>query len=294
MAAGMGSRYGGLKQVDPVGPSGETLLDYSIYDAMRAGFDRVVFVIRKDIEAAFRPVAAPYEQRLTVAFAFQERDVGTGGFAIPANRVKPWGTAHAVLSASDAVREPFGVINADDFYGASAFATLARFLTHPAPASPVDDYAMVAYRLDATLSDHGTVARGICSSRAGLLETIEEVTNIERVGTSIVARGDHGVRTFSGNEPVSLNIWGFTPSLFAHLRERFARFLKERGADPKAEFFIPSVVAELIAEERARVHVLRSEGSWFGITYREDRPLVSEAIRRLVQAGEYPVRLWSL
>lgn len=292
MAAGIGSRYGGLKQVDPVGPNGETLLDYSIFDALRSGFERVVFVIRKEIEAAFGPVAAPYEARLELGFAFQEPEVGSEGFVIPAARAKPWGTGHAVLAAGGLVTAPFAVINADDFYGASAFDALAGFLRQRRGASPVDDYAMVAHRLGSTLSDHGPVARGVCRTRDGLLEGIEEVTGIERSADRIVAPAGSGVRSFTGDEPVSLNTWAFTPSVFAHLRRRFGRFLRERGHDPDAEFYLPAAVAELIDEGRARVHVLRCEAAWFGVTYREDRPGVARSISRLVAEGEYPSPLW--
>lgn len=290
MAAGMGSRYGGLKQVEPIGPDGETLLDYSLFDALRAGFDRLVFVIRRDIEEAFAPIAARYASRVSVELAFQELDVGVGDHRVVAGRTKPWGTGQAVLAAAPLVDGPFGAVNADDFYGAGAFRSLAAFLATARPTGPVNDYAMVAYRLGATLSEHGTVARGVCKTKGDLLVGIEEVTSI--------GKGRRGIETpagrrFTGDEPVSLNVWGFDPTIFHHLQAKFSAFLAASGADPKAEFFLPSVVAALINEDGARVHVLRSEGSWFGVTYREDKDAVARSIGAMVGAGAYPTPLWS-
>jgi UTP-glucose-1-phosphate uridylyltransferase len=289
MAAGMGSRYGGLKQVEPVGPKGETLLDYSLFDARLAGFKRVVFVIRKDIAEAFRPVAAPYASRMSVSFAYQERDVATGSFAIPADRTRPWGTGHAVLAAESAVEGPFGVINADDFYGADAFRALAAFLPKQQPTDGLDDYAMVAYRLGATLSPNGTVARGVCRATNGLLEDVEEVTGIGNGPDGITAPGG---RRFTGDEPVSLNVWGFGPTIFPRLRAQFSEFLAAHGTDLKSEFFLPSAVTSLIDHKIARVHVLPSQGEWFGVTYKEDREVVAGNIAALVESGYYPTPLW--
>lgn len=289
MAAGMGSRYGGLKQVEPIGPSGETLLDYSVFDAARAGFEKVVFVIRRNLEEAFRRLAAPYASRLGVDFAFQELDVGVGAYPVPHGRTKPWGTGHAVLAAEPAVESPFGVINADDFYGAGAFRALADFLAVPRPPTRIEEYAMVAYRLGSTLSEHGLVARGVCETRDGLLVGVEEVTSISRGAGGIAAAGG---RRFTGEEPVSLNVWGFTPAIFPRLRSRFAGFLAERGSDPEAEFFLPSAVTALIDAGIARVHVLTTDGSWFGVTYRDDREAVGRSIASLVAAGSYPTPLW--
>jgi hypothetical protein len=285
MAAGMGSRYGGLKQIEAVGPGGETLLDFSVYDALRAGFGRVVFVIRRDIEAAFRQaVAGRYEGSVEVALAFQELDMVPAGFVAPPGRSKPWGTAHAVLAAEGAVATPFAVINADDFYGAASFRALGDFLRVEASD---DTGAMVGFRLAETLSEHGQVARGICRARADLLESVEEVTSIERAGNGSILAGG---RRFTGDEPTSMNMWGFAPGLFAELRPRF---LERAGGDVKAEFYIPSVVGDLVGEGRLRVRILPTSSPWFGVTYREDRPRVAAALRELVARGEYPERLWA-
>ena len=286
LAAGMGSRYGGLKQIDPVGPSGETLLDYGVYDAHRAGFDRVVFVIRRDFEEVFREkVAAKYERRMDVGLAFQSLDDLPGPFrdAVPAGREKPWGTGHAVWCARAAVTENFAVINADDFYGADAFAKLGGFLREkrPEPAP----FCLVGFRLADTLSEHGTVSRGICAAEGGWLKSVVEQTAIQpsEVGPS---------RKFSGGETVSMNCWGFTPALFPLLEERLRAFLAARGREPKAELYLPGSVSELVEAGRARVAVLTAAGSWFGVTYKEDRPRVAAALAALVQQGAYPARLF--
>lgn len=280
MAAGLGSRYGGLKQLDPVGPTGETMIDYSIFDAIRAGFSKVVFVIRKDIEAAFRQtVGARFSSRIVVDYVFQESGP---------NRTRPWGTAHAVLVAADAIQTPFAVINADDFYGAKSFRLLAEHF-----ASGTPDYAMVAFRLRNTLSPFGTVSRGLCELDAhGYLRTIRELTRI-------VADGEHASDTdpdgnltlLTGNELVSMNIWGFTPAIFPALREYFAHFVIEHRNDPTAEAFLPSFVDAQINAGSARVRVLQTSDPWFGVTYRDDLPRVAASIRALIAAGEYPGRL---
>jgi Nucleotidyl transferase len=291
MAAGMGSRYGGLKQIDPVGPNGETIIDYSIYDAMRAGFGKLVFVIRKDIEKPFREtVGARFERRIPVEYVFQELGNIPAPFTVPAGRTKPWGTTQAVLAAEGVIDEPFAVINADDFYGAESYRLLAEHLQ-----SGSQDYAMAGFILRNTLSDFGSVARGICRVNAhGYLEGVEELTSIERDGSGAKNTAPDGtVRSLSGDEPVSMNYWGFTPQVFAQFQDLFRRFLERNATDLKAECYVPMVVNELVAAGDARVKVLRSRDPWFGVTYREDRPRVIESIRRLIDAGSYPGSLWA-
>lgn len=280
MAAGLGSRYGGLKQLDPVGPCGETIVDYSIFDAIRAGFAKVIFVIRKDIEAAFRKsVGVRFASRIAVEYAFQESNPG---------RTKPWGTAHAVVVAADAIQTPFAVINADDFYGAQSFRLLAQHFAYGTP-----DYAMVAFPLRNTLSPFGTVSRGICEVDVhGCLQTIQELTRIATDGDHARNIDPEGkVTLLTGDELVSMNIWGFTPAIFPELREYFARFVREHADDTTAEAFLPSFVDEQISVGRAHVRVLQTTEPWFGITYREDLPRVAASIRALIEAGVYPERL---
>lgn len=287
----MGSRYGGLKQIDPVGPAGETIIDYSIYDALRAGFGKLVFIIRKDIEEAFREtVGSRFEKRVAVEYVFQSLEDIPPRFSVPTGRTKPWGTTQAILLAENAIHEPFAAINADDFYGAQSYRELAGHLN-----SGSHDYAMVGFVLRNTLSDFGSVARGVCQvSGDGYLESIIEMTKIERDGNggrNTDAAGN--VTKLSGDEPVSMNYWGFTPQIFPQLREDFDKFLAQSGADLKAECYIPNTVGELVKAGKARVKVLHSNDSWFGVTYREDRPRVVESIRKLVAGGQYPERLWS-
>ena len=291
LAAGMGSRYGGLKQIDPVGPGGETIIDYSIYDALRAGFGKLVFVIRKDIEDAFREtVGSRFEDRIAVDYVFQSLEAVPPPFTVPAGRTKPWGTTQAILLAEDAIQEPFAAINADDFYGEQSYRELAGHLT-----SGSSDYAMVGFILRNTLSDFGSVARGVCRvSPDGDLESIVELTKIEREGNGARDTDAQGnVTNLSGDEPVSMNMWAFTPAVFDQLRERFERFLEASGADLKAECYIPATVGELVRDGEARVKVLRTADSWFGVTYREDRPRVMESVRTLIARGVYPEKLWS-
>lgn len=294
LAAGIGSRYGGLKQMDPVGPSGEFIIDYSIFDALRAGFSRVVFVIRRDIEEAFRAtIGSRVERHATVSYARQELADLPPGFALPPERKKPWGTGQAVLAAARDVRGPFGVINADDFYGRSSYAVLSRFLRETA-----DDgarYAMVGFILRNTVSDHGHVARGICQvSPAGLLSTVVERTRIEKRGAAARFLDDAGQwQPLTGDELVSMNMWGFKPSLFDVLRREFPAFLQERGADPKAEFFVPTVVNGMIGRGAATTAVLTTPESWCGVTYPEEKECVAKRIRELVASGVYPPRLWA-
>jgi UTP-glucose-1-phosphate uridylyltransferase len=288
LAAGMGSRYGGLKQLDPVGLGGETIIDYSVHDAMRAGFNQLVFVIRRDMEQTFREtIGHRFEQRMTVKYVFQELDCLPPGEVVPSNRRKPWGTGHAILMAAAAIQEPFGVINADDFYGAQSFQLLAA---HLKPGNP--NYAMVGFVLRNTLSEFGSVARGVCQLTDGRLDGVREIVGIEKHGAA--ARYKNGTGEFhslTGDETVSMNMWGFNPGIFDHLRQHFREFLKVRGADEQAEFYIPSVVNSLIGSREKRVDVLPTRSAWFGVTYREDRPLVIEGINQLVRNGEYPERL---
>jgi hypothetical protein len=294
LAAGMGSRYGGLKQIDPVGPGGETVLDYAVFDALRAGFTRMVFVIRRDFEALFREqIGARYAGRAQVDYVFQSLDALPAGFTPPAGREKPWGTGHAVWCARDALADNFAVINADDFYGADSFAQLARFLgsagrgdASAAPGAPAR-FAMVGFRLANTLSEHGTVSRGVCTTdAAGGLQSIVEQPGIaaEDVGAG---------RKYAGDTVVSMNCWGFTPALCAGLDVQFREFLAARGGEAKSEFYLPAAVSTMIARGEATVRVLPTESTWFGVTYREDKPRVAAAIAELVRAGRYPARLWA-
>lgn len=287
LAAGMGSRYGGLKQIDAVGPSGETILDYSIYDALSSGFKKIVFVIRRDIEAEFKEtVGARYETLAEVDYVFQELDTLPEGFSPPDGRTKPWGTGHAILVAQNAVKRPFGVINADDFYGHDAYEQLSGFLSQ---ALPSNLHAMVGYKMRNTLSEHGTVSRGVCSSnQEGFLETVEEVTAISKVGQHARA----GEQEFSGDETVSMNLWGFQLGIFEALQKQFEAFLREHGHEQKSEFYIPFVVDAEIRAERAKVALLETDSRWTGITYREDKANVKAFVRKLVEQGSYPENLF--
>ena len=295
LAAGMGSRYGGLKQVDPVGPSGETIMDYSVFDAIRAGFNRVVFVIRRDFEDVFRQtIGAKYKDAVAIDYAFQSMDDLPAGCPLPSDRAKPWGTAHAIFSARHIVDAPFAAMNADDFYGRDAFRTLANFLNTPQSPSARLRFAMVGYRLSQTLSENGTVARGVCKVTAdGLLETVTELTHLVRVSEGVENREKLDAPTLlTGAERVSLNAWGFTPRLFDLLAERFPKWLAANAANPKAEWYIPFAVDELIREKLVDVEVLPTENPWFGVTYRDDKPGVVAAIQALVDSGAYPKNLF--
>ena len=279
----MGSRYGGLKQIDPIGPSGETVLDYAVFDAICAGFTRVVFVIRRDFEALFREkIGARYAGRAQVDYVFQSLDALPAGFAPPVGREKPWGTGHAVWCARDAIHDNFAVINADDFYGADSFAQLANFLR----TARGGEFAMVGFRLANTLSEHGTVARGVTT--AGPDDALVSIVEQTGIAATDVGPG----QKYSGAEIVSMNCWGFTPALFAGLEEQFREFLAARGAEPKSEFYLPAAVSTMIARGQARARVLPTDSAWFGITYREDKARTEDAIEELVQAGIYPTRLW--
>jgi len=295
LAAGMGSRYGGLKQVDPVGPSGETLMDYSVFDAVRAGFDRVVFVIRRDFEEVFRTaIGSKYAGAVAVDYAFQDIHDLPPGFGAPPGRAKPWGTAHAIRAARGVVTAPFAAINADDFYGRDAFRRLGVFLRAPRAADAKPRFAMVGYRLDQTLSGHGSVARGVCKVGAeGLLAAVTEMTKLVRVPGGAENREDPGQPlALTGSERVSMNLWGFTPALFAALEKRFPAWLEAHAQDPKAEWYIPFVVDELVRGREVEVEVLPTESAWFGVAYREDKPAVVAAVQELVAKGEYPQKLW--
>ena len=289
----MGSRYGGLKQVDPVGPSGETILDYAVFDAIREGFGRVVFVIRAEFEEAFRTqVAAKYDGRIRVDFVFQALDALPPGFTVPEGREKPWGTGHAVWCARDAITEPFAVIGADDFFGRDAFKQLAAFLrgdggvVDEEEAAP--NFAMIGYRLANTLSENGAVSRGVCATGGdGYLEKVVEHTGIRREEVGV----DAG-KKYTGEETVSMNCWAFTPAFFTGLNEQFEAFLEARGAELKSEFYLPEAVSEQVAQGLVMVEVRTTSASWFGVTYREDKPRVQAALAKLVAQGEYPARLF--
>ena len=295
MAAGMGSRYGGLKQIDPVGPSGEIIIDYSIHDAIEAGFEKVVFIIRPEIEDAFREkVGDSLDGRIETAYAFQTLDALPAGMTCPPARQKPWGTGHAVFCAKDLIDAPFAVINADDFYGRAAFSKLYNYLEAAADTDTYD-YCMVGYVLNNTLTDHGHVSRGVCRVDAeGRLAGIDERTKIQRFGAEVKYTDDEGA-TWTAIDPqsiASMNMFGYTPSILDELESRFVAFLEEKGQEPKSEFFIPLVTSDLIAEGKAAVHILPTDAHWLGVTYQEDTPVVQKAILELVAAGAYPECLW--
>ena len=294
LAAGMGSRYGGLKQLDQVGPSGETIIDYSIFDAIRSGFGKVIFVIRRDIEEAFKTaVGSRYEGKIEVGYAFQQIDTLPKGFDVPEGREKPWGTGHAVYTAKELINEPFAVINGDDFYGHEGFQLLADYLSQ-AQDGVKADFSMCGFIMRNTLSDNGSVSRGICEvAPDGNLTQVVEHTKLERNGNAAKSFMEDGsVVDFTGNEIVSMNMWGFTPSIFDHLDEIFVEFLKEHGREIKSEFFIPLVADTLIKQGKATLKVMTSEDEWFGITYREDKPSVITNIKKLVEQGIYPTKLF--
>jgi hypothetical protein len=288
MAAGMGSRYGGAKQIDGVGPQGETLLEYSLYDARRAGFGRVVFVTRRELAAAFAVLMSRLPAEFDVRVVYQTHEQVPSWFS-PPPRTKPWGTVQAVLAARAAIETPFLVINADDFYGAGAYA-VAMGACHDAERT--GDYAIVGYRLDRTLSDHGPVARGVTRVEGRRLVWLDEVRSIERTPDGIMGAFPDGVRMLTGAEIASMNCWVFTPSLFAELDEEFAAFLREHGHDPKAESALPEAVNRLVQAGRARVNVIDAPGPWFGMTHPEDRPKVRAGLQALVDDGVYPNPLW--
>lgn len=296
MAAGLGSRYGGLKQIEPVGPNGEIIIDYSIYDALKAGFGRVVFIIKKDIETAFREkIGRRVEHLIDTDYVFQDIRNIPVGFDVPEERNKPWGTAHAVMSCRKAVSTPFAVINADDFYGASTFRLLCGYLTGLQDTSNSYEYCMTGFKLENTLTEHGCVARGLCKVSAdGYLMEIRERTKIKLFNDKVKYSedGESWIEIPAGST-VSMNTWGFTQSLFEELESRFPQFLQQsRDNMLKAEYFLPSVVDSLISENKARVKVLPSHEQWYGVTYQEDKPVVKQAIDALIRQGAYPEKLW--
>lgn len=291
LAAGMASRYGSMKQTEGFGPAGETIMEYSIYDAIRAGFGKVVFIIREAFAPQFK---AAFEYKLAgkiaVDYVFQEMDMFTEGIAIPADRTKPWGTGHAVLCAKDAVKEPFAVINADDFYGRDAFAKAAAFLT--GNCTP-ERYCIIGYELAKTLSDHGTVSRGVCEvDAAGNLTAINERTKIYREGDSIVYEEEDGKHAVPYNSSVSMNFWCFHPAVFASSEPLFRQFATDNAANIKAEFFIPLVAQDFIKNQGGAISAIPTAAQWFGVTYKEDAPIVQASVAALVAAGEYPAGLW--
>ena len=294
LAAGMGSRYGGLKQLDGLGPNGETIMDYSIYDAVRGGFGKVVFVIRHTFEADFREkIIKKYQDIIPVELVFQELDYLPQGAVLNPERVKPWGTNHAVLMGKDVIKEPFAVINADDFYGRESFQVLAGYLS--GLENKQNDYCMIGYRVGNTLSESGSVARGVCEMDAnGYLTSVVERTYIIRDTDGVIKYKNENdvMQPLDENTPVSMNMWGFTPEYFEYSQDQFVDFLKENAGNIKAEFFIPLAVNSLIVSKTAQVKVLDTPSKWFGVTYAEDRPTVVEKIRELIAKGEYPVKLF--
>ena len=293
LAAGMGSRYGGLKQLDGLGPHGETIMDYSIFDAIRSGFGKIVFVIRKDFEDDFRKIIlSKYENHIPVEVVFQAIDNLPEGFVCPEGRTKPWGTNHAVLMGKDVIKEPFAVINADDFYGRNSFEVIAQELSKPKEEK--GDYCMVGFRVGSTMSESGSVARGVCQTTDGYLTTVVERTAIEYNDKhEITFVDENGVtQTLEPNTPVSMNLWGFTPDYFEFSEGYFVDFLKENIDKPKAEFFIPLVVNELITKNIAKVKVLDTESKWFGVTYAADRQGVVDKLADLHAKGEYPEKMF--
>ena len=288
LAAGMGRRYGGLKQIDGLGPNGETIMDYSVFDALRAGFGKIVFVIRKDFADDFkRVVLAKYEGKVPCEICFQAIENVPEGYTYNPERTKPWGTNHAVLMGKDLIKEPFAVINADDFYGKESFEVLAKFLNEV--AGKQNQYCMVGYRVCNTLSEHGSVSRGVCETDAeGNLTNVVERTSIERKENGIFYTVDGVDYALPENAPVSMNMWGFTPEYFGYVEEAFKTFLKERGQELKSEFYIPTLVNDLIVAGKATCRVLDTTAKWFGVTYAEDRQMVVDKIAALTEAGVYP------
>lgn len=293
LAAGMGSRYGSLKQMDGVGPNDETIIDYSIYDAIKAGFGKIVFVIRESFADEFRELFSKdrFGGKIEVEYVFQELDDLPEGFTVPENREKPWGTNHAVMVAEDAIKEPFVVINADDFYGRDAFEQAAKFLTTLKEGK--SSYCMVGYKISNTLSDHGTVSRGMCEvDENSYLTGINERLGIARIDGDISYEEDGKKFPIGDDAVASMNLFGFTPDYFDYSREHFISFLKENADKPLAEFFIPLVVNTLIGEGKATMKVLKTDSQWFGVTYIEDRPIVVNNIKQLIKEGIYPEKLW--
>jgi hypothetical protein len=295
LAAGMGSRYGGLKQLDGLGPNNETIMDYSIFDAIRGGFGKIVFVIRKDFEEDFCiKILNKYENHIPVEIVFQSLDKLPAGFTCPSERTKPWGTNHAVLMGKDVIHEPFAVINADDFYGRNSFAVLGKELANA--FGKKNQYCMVGFHIGNTLSESGSVARGVCGTdENSLLTTVVERTAIERIGGDIQFIDENGQKIIlDENAPVSMNMWGFTPDYFTYSEKYFEEFLKNNIQNLKCEYFIPLMVNELVIKKIATVKVLDTTSKWFGVTYSNDRQGVADKIQELVNKGEYPDKLFSV
>ena len=292
LAAGMGSRFGGLKQVEPVGPNGEAIIDYTIFDAIRAGFGKVVFVIRESFADAFKEkFEAKLSGKIDVEYVFQELDNLPEGFSLPEGREKPWGTAHAILVAKNVINEPFCAINADDFYGEGAYQIMADFLNNSVQEQT---FSMIGYQLKNTLSEHGSVSRGMCTVNGNdnLVKIVETHNIFKKEGAAVTTAEDGSETPLTGNERVSMNFWGFHPSIFKTLESKFVQFLKTEIDKPKSEMYIPSVVFEMIEDNEAEVKVLKANSPWFGVTYKEDKPIVVNKINALIEEGVYPAKLW--
>ena len=286
MAAGMGSRYGGLKQLDAVGPNGETIIDFSVYDAIRAGYNKVVFIIREDFEKQFKQkISNKYKDKIDVEIVYQDLNDLPRSFRCPNERSKPWGTGHAILAARNAISEPFVAINGDDFYGKESFEVISNYYS-----SVNSGFAMAAFQLDKTLSENGSVSRGICEQNSNELVTVVETHDIKKNSVGIIECNRD--ISLSGNELVSMNMWGFTPTLFDHLGKMFNDFLTGNISDLKSEFLIPSVINDLIEKNIEKVKVLKTQSTWFGVTYVEDKAFVESQIKELIQSGEYPESLF--
>ncbi len=291
LAAGMGSRYGGLKQMDELGPHGESIIDYSVYDAIQSGFEKVVFVIRKSFADAFKARFEPtLEGKIKTEYVYQELNDLPEGFTLPEGREKPWGTGHAILMAKNVINEPFAIINADDFYGREAYKQVFDFV---AESTNNSEYAMVGYALNNTLSEHGTVSRGVCeTNEKGNLVNIVERTKIGYEGDKIFFYEGDSKTELTGNEAVSMNFWAFKPEYFKHLEKAFIEFLKEKGTEMKSEFYFNAVVDGLIKKGEASTKVIHTDAKWFGVTYKEDKPLVQDKLNQLIQDDIYPEKLW--
>ncbi|MEG2441253.1 MAG: sugar phosphate nucleotidyltransferase [Acetivibrio sp.] len=290
MAAGMGSRFGGIKQIEPVGPSGEILLDYSVFDGIEAGFNKVIFIIRKDIEKEFKEVIGErLEKRIEVEYVFQNMEDLPAGYVKPKERTKPWGTGHAILSCRGKVNTPFVVINADDYYGKEGFKKIHSFLCEPKECETKYNFCMAGFHLGNTLSENGTVTRGVCKVENGVLVDVEETYDIRKSG--MAAKTEQKEIPFE--QPVSMNMWGFTPDIMEELEKRFTSFLDGISPDDmKAEYLLPTIVDKLIKEGEATVHVLDTADKWFGVTYKEDKEYVQESFKNLVEKGVYPAKLF--
>jgi len=292
LAAGMASRYGSMKQIDGFGPNGETIIDYSIYDAIKAGFGKVVFIIKEEFEENFKAIFEPkLKGKIETGYVFQNFDLKQYGIDLEIERTKPWGTGHAILAARYAVKEPFCVINADDFYGLDAFQKMVQFLTEEVTGS---NYSMIGYEIAKTLSDFGSVSRGVCKvSHDGYLEEIIERTKVFQEGETVIFEEDGEKYPLAIDTRVSMNFWGFTPEVFKLSEELFRDFAHEHHSDPKAEFFIPIIVETLLNSEGADFKVVPTDSKWFGVTYKEDKPVVQASIDELIKEGVYPENLWN-